>query len=239
MELKANDKKNLEINVGEKTYFRYAIKTHFIKLKENYIDIINEYIKPVYKEGDKISISEKMIALCQNRVVYKQDLKVGFWAKFLSKFASKSKAGQGVNNTFKMAYCIKKAGLLKTIYASICGALAKFIGKKGVFYKIVGQEVAGLDGFYSKIFEEYGNYGIENPSKPYDVCKEIEEKTGIPCMIVDANDLGQELLGYSPKMEEELTKEEMLGIIRDNPAGQGRELTPIILIRKKFKECNI
>lgn len=238
MELKANDKKNVEINVGNDIYCRYAIKTHFIKLKENYIDIINQYVKPIYKEGDKISISEKMIALCQNRVVYKEDLKVGFWAKFLSKFASKSTAGQGVNNTLKMAYCIKKAGLLKTIYASVCSGFGKLFGKKGVFYKIVGQEVAGLDGFYSKVFEEYGNYGIENPDKPFDVCAEIEEKTGIPCMIVDANDLGQELLGYSSKMQEELTEEEMLGIIKDNPAGQGKELTPIILIRKKIEDSS-
>ncbi len=239
MELKANDKKNLEINVGENIYCRYAIKTHFVRLKENYIDIINEYIKPIYKEGDKISISEKMISLCQNRVIYKKDLKIGFWAKFLSKFASKSTAGQGVNNIYKMSYCIKKVGLFKTIYASIFGAFAKLFRRKGIFYKIVGQEVAGLDGFYSKIFEEYGEFGIENPSKPYDVCKEIEEKTKIPCMIVDANDLGQELLGYSPKMGEELSEEEMLGIIKDNPAGQGRELTPIILIRKKIKEYNV
>ncbi len=239
MELKANDKKNLEINVGENIYCRYAIKTHFVRLKENYIDIINEYIKPIYKEGDKISISEKMISLCQNRVIYKKDLKIGFWAKFLSKFASKSTAGQGINNIYKMSYCIKKVGLFKTIYASIFGAFAKLFRRKGIFYKIVGQEVAGLDGFYSKIFEEYGEFGIENPSKPYDVCKEIEEKTKIPCMIVDANDLGQELLGYSPKMGEELSEEEMLGIIKDNPAGQGRELTPIILIRKKIKEYNV
>ena len=52
-------------------------------------------------------------------------------------------------------------------------------------------------------------------------------------MIVDASDLGQDLLGYSPKMKQELTEQEMLEIIKDNPAGQGKELTPIILIRKK------
>ena len=204
MELRANDEKNIEINVGKDIYLRYAIKTHFIKLKEDYIEIINKYVKPIYEEGDKISISEKMIALCQNRVVYKEELKVGFWAKFLSKFASKSTAGQGVNNTLKMAYCIKKAGLFKTIYASVCAGFGKLFGKKGICYKIVG----------------------------------IEEKTGIPCMIVDANDLGQELLGYSNKMKKELTEEEMLGIIKDNPAGQGRELTPIILIRKKIEESS-
>ena len=35
-------------------------------------------------------------------------------------------------------------------------------------------------------------------------------------------------------MKQELTEQEMLEIIKDNPAGQGKELTPIILIRKKY-----
>ena len=38
MELRANDEKNIEINVGKDIYLRYAIKTHFIKLKEDYIE---------------------------------------------------------------------------------------------------------------------------------------------------------------------------------------------------------
>ena len=49
-------------------------------------------------------------------------------------------------------------------------------------------------------------------------------------MIVDANDLGQELLGYSDVITE--SEEELLGMIKDNPAGQGKQTTPIILIRK-------
>ena len=50
-------------------------------------------------------------------------------------------------------------------------------------------------------------------------------------MIVDANDLGQEILGHSDDIQ--LTEEELKGLIRDNPSGQGKELTPLILIRKK------
>ena len=63
MELRANDKKNLEINVGKDIYCRYAIKTHFIKLKEDYIDIINKYVKPIYEEGDYIENSEEIAEL--------------------------------------------------------------------------------------------------------------------------------------------------------------------------------
>ena len=72
------------------------------------------------------------------------------------------------------------------------------------------------------------------PADPFGVCHEIEEKLGIRTMLVDANDLGQELLGYSKGIS--LSEQEMLGLIRDNPAGQGRQCTPLILIREKAIE---
>ena len=50
-------------------------------------------------------------------------------------------------------------------------------------------------------------------------------------MIVDANDFGREILGKSQDIE--LTDEELKEIIKDNPAGQERELTPLVLIRRK------
>ena len=50
-------------------------------------------------------------------------------------------------------------------------------------------------------------------------------------MIVDSNDFGQVILGKSNdiKLSDKILRE----IIRDNPAGQGKQTTPIILIRKK------
>ena len=52
-------------------------------------------------------------------------------------------------------------------------------------------------------------------------------------MIVDANDLGQDILGCSKDIR--LDKNELKKLIRDNPSGQGKELTPIVLIREKEK----
>ena len=130
-----------------------------------------------------------------------------------------------------MQYAIDTVGLLKVLWASIASAVTKLFGKKGVFYEIVGQEVSGLDGFYDHVWKEYGDIGIKIPENPSKVCDEIKEKLGMSCMIVDANDLGQEVLGHSSDIK--LSDEELKGLIRDNPSGQGRELTPIILIREK------
>ena len=88
MEFISNEGKNVEIEVGDITYLRHAIKTRFVQQGESYIDIFEEYVKPIYEEGDIVSCSEKIIALCQNRIVKREDIKIGFWAKLLSKFAS-------------------------------------------------------------------------------------------------------------------------------------------------------
>lgn len=231
MEFFANEGKKVEIKINEDIYLRHAIKTHFIKQGESYIDVFKKYVLPIYEQGDIVSSSEKIIALCQNQIVKRQDIKIGFWAKLLSKFASHPTTGVGVGETIKMQYAIDTVGLIKVLWASIASAITKLFGKKGVFYEIVGQEVSGLDGFYDHVWEEYGDIGIKLPKNPIKVCNEIKEQLGISCMIVDANDLGQEVLGYSDDIT--LSKEELKGLIRDNPSGQGKELTPLILIRKK------
>lgn len=234
MEFKMNEGKKVEIEVNGVTYLRHAIKTRFVKQGESYIDLFKEYVSPIYEEGDLISSSEKIIALCQNRVVKREDIKIGFWAKFLSKFASHPTTGVGVGETIKMQYAIDTVGLPKVLWASFASAVTKLFGKKGVFYKIVGQEVSGLDGFYDHVWKEYGDIGIQMPDNPSGVCNEIKEKLGISMMIVDANDLGQEILGKSSDVT--LSDEELKELIKDNPSGQGKELTPIILIRKKPTE---
>lgn len=223
-----NPTKQVDITVNGKFYKRKAIKTHFIGQGESYIDIIEKYVSPNYQPGDLISISEKIIALCQNRIVRREDIRIGFFARFLSKFASHPTTGVGVGETIKMQYAINKAGLPKVIFAAIASAITKLFGKKGVFYEIVGNDVAGLDGFYDHVWAEYRDIGIEMPENPTGVCNEIKNKLNFSCMIVDANDLGQEILGLSDDLKGR--EDELMEFIKDNPAGQDQQLTPIILV---------
>ena len=231
MEFKTNPNKKVEIKVGENTYKRHAIETHYVQIGENYVDIIEKYVKPIYEDGDIISISEKIIGLCQKRVIYKKDVKVSKMAKFLSKFAMKSDAGVGVDNPYKMQFAIMLCGKPKVLWAAIAGGVCKIFGKHGVFYEIVGPEISGLDGFYGDVFEDYAEFGIRIPENSTGVCNEIYEKTGVKCMIVDANDFNVEILGKADSIE--YSDDELKGMIKDNPAGQAKTLTPLVLIRKE------
>ena len=235
MEFIANEGKKVEIEVQGRIYLRHVIKTKFITTNDNYIDIVKEYVSGIYEKGDIISISEKIISICQKKIIKRKDITIGFWARLLSKFASHPNTGVGVGEPIKMQYAINTVGLKKVVIASIASGITKMLGIKGIFYKIVGQDVSGLDGFYGHVWEEYKDIGIPLPDNPTEICNEIKDKLGISCMIVDSNDFGQVILGksYDIEVEDDILRQ----LIKDNPAGQGRQMTPIILIRKKNKEA--
>ena len=81
MEFISNKDKKVEIEVEGKIYMRHAIQTHFITTKDNYIDVLKEYVLGIYQVGDILSISEKIISLCQNRIVRREDIKIRIASK--------------------------------------------------------------------------------------------------------------------------------------------------------------
>ena len=231
MELSTNENKALCRTVEGVTYERYAIKTRFVNIGDDYVDFMREFALPHMQEGDFLSISEKIIALCQKRIVYRKDIHPGFWAKLLCKFVRVTPAGPGAGTPYKMQLIIMLCGLPRVLFAAFCSAVTKLFGKKGVFYKVCGHDVDGIDGLidYDISYKEYVDYGILNPENPNGVCNEIYDQLGIPCMIIDACDLSVSVLGKSRDMT--LADNTLAEIMRDNPAGQDDQCTPIILVR--------
>lgn len=222
-------RKNVE--AGGTEFERIAIQTHFVQRGESYLELINKYVDPLYEKGDILSISEKIISMCQDNTVDKKDVKLGFWAKFLSKFASSNNRGVAMDEPYKLQLAINLAGLPRILFACFCSAVTKIFGIKGVFYKIAGHGIDGIDGFYmNSSFDVYHDIALLNPKNPKKVCNEIENAFGVNSMIVDANDFGVEILGKCDEIYK-LSDDFLISLIKDNPAGQSDELTPFILIK--------
>lgn len=218
--------------VEGKRFERYAVNTHFIGRGENLSELIGRYVKPLYEEGDIVAIGEKVVSMCQDNTVEKKDVKIGFLARTLSKFATKnSDTGIGMGEPYKLQLAINMKGAPLILWASFCGAVGKVFGKRGVFYEIVGQDIAGIDGFYMhSVFETYHDLAVLNPEDPDGACKKIYDEQGVTAMIIDANDISVEILGVSEDLKD-TDKEYLAELVRDNPAGQDDELTPFIIIR--------
>lgn len=227
----ANEGKKIAISVGGKIYARHAIATHFVQIGENYIELIEKYVKPVYRPGDILFSSEKVIALCQKRIVTEEEVRPGLWAGILSHFVQQTPAGPGMGLPVKMQFAINHCGLARVLLAAVCAGFDSLRGVHGTFYKMLGREIRGLDGFYGEDISEYAHIGIRIPSEPDKVCDEVWHKTGVMMAIVDANDLGIELLGKCGQLRN-YPESELLNLVADNPAGQSRQFTPFILVRE-------
>ena len=170
MEFKANEGKRVTIQAMGRTWARHAIQTHFVQVGESYLELIEKYVLPIYQPGDILSSSEKVIAMCQKRVVTEDEVKPGFWAKLLSRFVHQTSAGPGMGLPVKMQFAINICGLPKVLWAAFRAAIDKLRGVHGTFYNILGTEVSGLDGFYGHDIPEYEHMGVRVPENPDGVC---------------------------------------------------------------------
>ena len=211
-------------------YDRFAIQTHFVEVGESQANLVRRYVLPLYQPGDVLAFGAKVMAMCTGNVRTKEQEKPGFWAKLLSPHASETVAGIGMHDPYKLQLAIDMVGAPKVVFASIASALTKPFGIKGVFYKIVGPGVAGIDGFYYRSsFERYHDLALINNTNARELCDALERETGVPVVLMDANDIDQNQLGKCTSFP--LTDDQIQDALKDNPSGQGDELTPLILIR--------
>ncbi|MBS4008215.1 MAG: F420-0--gamma-glutamyl ligase [Clostridium sp.] len=226
----ANPGRELAREVEGETWHRYPIRTHFVELGENYFELVERYVLPFYLEGDILSISEKIITLCQKNVLYRDEIKIGLLARVLSRFVTKTPKGERPGNLYKMQVTINLCGRRRVLIAAVLSAIGKLFGVRGIFYSFLGNNISNIDGFNDVSWAYYGDKGLLGPLEPVRVCNEIRERFAMDCMIVDANNIDVEIMGHNSDIPYDQTY--LKALIQDNPAGQGREQTPFILIRK-------
>jgi hypothetical protein len=211
-------------------YDRFAIQTHFVKVGESQRELVETYVRPLFQPGDVLSFGAKVMCMCVESVRTRDQVKPGFWANLLWRFAGINHTGVGMHEPYKLQLVIDLVGLPRVLLAVVCSAVTKPFGIKGVFYRVCGKGVGGIDGFYTRSsFEVYHQLALINPDNAGELCERLSQETGIPVVLMDANDLQRDQLGKSSDMP--LSDEQLQDALADNPSGQGDELTPFILIR--------
>ncbi len=211
-------------------YQRYAIQTHFVEVGESKTELVEKYVRPLYQDGDVLSFGAKVMCMCSGNVKTREEVKPGFFAKLMWHFAGINSTGVGMHEPYKLQLVIDMVGLPRVLLAAFLSAVTRPFGVKGVFYRVCGKGVGGIDGFYFRSsFKRYHELATINPPNPNELCDELSKETGIPIVLMDANDIQRDQLGKSKDFP--LTDEQIQDAMRDNPSGQGDELTPLILIR--------
>ena len=224
-----NEEKNLLIETSFGTYERYPVQTHVIKPEEELSDLMNEFIVDKIQPGDYLFISEKVVAITQGRAFDIDTIKPSKLANFLVKFVYKSPYGIGIGSPWTMELALRDVGIPRMLVACAASAVTKPFGVRGVFYKVAGTKARAIDGPSEHVIAPYNHYAKMAPKDPDKVAAKLADQIGCGVVIIDANDIGVEILGRSSKdIDIKFCKE----VFKDNPLGQTSQATPFGIVRK-------
>jgi F420-0:gamma-glutamyl ligase-like protein len=177
--------------------------------------------------GDVVAVSEKAVAICQGRSYPVGDVEARPLARTLSKFVGRTASGIGLGIPATMELAIREAGEARILGATAAAAVTKPFGVKGVFYRVAGPAVRAIDGPTRGTIPPYDGHAKLGPEDPEGVARELARELGVGVAIIDANDIGVNVLGVSPGVDAAT----VASLLRDNPLGQGAQQTPIALLR--------
>lgn len=225
-----NPTKSFTLVVGDDTYTRYPVKTPLIFVGDDLLEIIKQETDMFLQPGDILLIAESVVAIAQGRAYKIDEIEYGFSAKTLSHFVTKTPAGIGLGIPQTMQLALQEVGYIRMYVAAAVAAATKPLGIRGMFYRIAGSKARAIDGPTAGTRPPFNEYATLSPKNPRAYAKQVEELLGnnIQVIIVDANDLGVNILGAENAKQEELGK----ALTADNPMGQGTEGTPLMICRK-------
>ncbi|HPT84228.1 MAG TPA: F420-0--gamma-glutamyl ligase, partial [Limnochordia bacterium] len=132
-----------------------------------------------------------------------------------------------------MELTLREVGRLRVLVAAIVGGIGKLFGIRGLFYRICGPKARSVDGAWEGTIPPYQKCIVLAPENPGAVAERLSAALQCQAAVIDANDLGVDILGLSPGgMDADLLVE----IMRDNPLGQSAEQTPFGIIRLAREE---
>lgn len=226
-ELTVNNKQLL-IEVDGDSFIRLPIKADIIMPNENLVQVINKHVASKVKSGDIVFIAESVVAITQGRSIRLSDVQPRRLARFLSQKVSHNPGGVGLTCPEMMEMAFREVGSLRMLMAAAASVLGKLLGKSGWFYIVAGSKVRDIDGPDEYKIAPFNEYVVLAPSCPNQTAKALSVDLGCQVAIVDANDLGQNILGNSGGV----SSEKIAKMISDNPLGQSDEQTPFGIIRE-------
>lgn len=226
----ANDGKALETSVDGKKYARIPLRTRVVMPEDDIDQIVIEYAKDAVQPGDLLFVTEKIVAITQGRSYRLDEIQPRKLALFLSKYVTRTPYGIGLGMPETMEMALRECGTPRILLAAAVAAVTKAFGRKGDFYRIAGDKARAIDGPTSHTIPPYNEAVVLGPKSPRQVASHLKALIGgkADVAVVDINDLGGNILGSTL---DKAGEQRLVRILKDNPLGQGRESTPMGIIR--------
>ena len=199
------------------------VRTRLIVPGDDLARLAGDAIRGIARPGDVVVIAETGVAIAQSRFIPAEMIRPSPLALALSRRAG---ALATVSQPESLQLVIDQVGPRKVVWAALAHVLGRLRGRRGVFYEILGEAIAAIDG-YTGTLPPYERAIVLGPAEPDRVATELANALGVHVAIVDANDLRRaKTLGASPNVDRAAVERALVG----NPHGNGDEQTPIVVL---------
>jgi hypothetical protein len=199
------------------------VRTRLIVKGDDLAALMREALHGLARPGDVVAIAETAVAIAQGRFIGAETIRPSRLARSLARRAG---ALATVNQPESLQLVIDQVGAWRVFGAALLHVAGRAIGRRGVFYELLGEAIAAIDG-YTGTLPPYERAIVLGPAEPDRVSAELAAALGLHVAIVDANDLRRaKALGASPGVVRENVERALLG----NPAGNGDEQTPLVIL---------
>ncbi len=207
------------------------VRTRLVRMGDDLIGIVADAVRGIARPGDVLAISETAVAIAQGEFVPAEYVRPSKLAYALSRRAG---ALATVNQPESLQLVIDQVGSRKVLFAAIMHVIGRLRGRRGVFYEVMGDAITAIDG-YTGTLPPYERAIVFAPREPDAFAQSVFERTGVACVVVDANDLEKaKVLGASTNVHRENVERALL----DNPHGNGDEQTPIVVLKWRANGAN-
>ncbi len=224
------------IEVTGARWERIPVRTRLILKGDDLLDAVREGLSAAgetLRPDDILFLGEKAVGASQGRYFLLDDgtLEPRELARLLARFVTKTPSGIGLGMPETMECALREVGVPRILLAAFVGMVGRLVGRRGDFYRIAGPRARSIDGPTHGTIPPFDRAVSLSPLDPEGVSHRISDALGCPVAVVDINDLGGNILGRWPaSLDEKL----LLGILRDNPLGQGTQSTPVGIARRRM-----
>jgi hypothetical protein len=207
------------------------VRTPLVHPGDDLIDLVHRAVAGIARPGDVLAISETAVAIAQGQAVPAEYVRPSKIAYFLSQRAG---ALATVNQPESLQIVIDQVGAWKVLYASLMHVAGRLVGRRGMFYEVMGEAITAIDG-YTGTLPPFERTIVFAPQNPDAFAQSVQDRTGIACTVVDANDLEKaKVLGASSNVHRHNVECALLS----NPHGNGDEQTPIVVLKWRASGAN-
>jgi hypothetical protein len=207
------------------------VRTRLVDRGDDLAAVVAAAVGGIARPSDVIAISETAVAIAQGRAISAETIRPSPLAYALSRHAG---ALATVSQPESLQLVIDDVGSWKVLYAAAAHVAGRLVGKRGVFYEILGESIAAIDG-YTGTLPPFERTIVLGPEDPEGAARAIAARAGTHVAIVDANDLGiAKVLGASPGVARGRVERALLS----NPHGNADEQTPIVVLKWRGAEAS-